>query len=127
MGTLINIFCRKRASLMPHLDRYNTSKLLEILVVHHLASLAGSKTADSSAVVMNTVNPGFCHSELTREFANVAVSVLKALIARTTEEGSRVLVLATAAGKESHGQYFTDGHVERYVFVIECRYLHLLC
>lgn len=83
--------CRKKAELMPRSGRYQTSKLLEVLLVRHLTSLRGSKTANSSAVVINTVNPGFCHSELTREISNIVVTVAKALLARTTEEGSRNL------------------------------------
>ncbi|MCJ1297752.1 hypothetical protein MMC08_000540 [Hypocenomyce scalaris] len=92
-------------------DRYNTSKLLEILIVRHLTSFSGFKTGETSAVVINTVNPGFCHSELTREASGFPINVAKAIMARTTEEGSRDLVIAASAGKESHGEYVSDGHV----------------
>ena len=109
--------------LISRSDRYNVSKLLEVLVVRHLTSLGGSKTADGSSVIINTVNPGFCHSELGRELSNIVFSVVKTLIARTGEEGSRNLVLAASAGKESHGQYVSDGHVAEYVFMTECRRL----
>ena len=91
--------------------RYPVSKLLELLIVRHLISLRGSKMADSSSVIMNCVNPGLCHSELTREFGSVAVNIFLALLARTAEEGSRNLVFAVSAGKGSHGQYISDGHV----------------
>lgn len=120
------VSCCRKILLMPHLDRYNVSKLLEVLIVRHLTSLSGTKTAGSGAVVINTVNPGFCHSELGREFTNPLISVVKALIARTAEEGSRNLILAASAGKESHGQYITNGHVARYVAVTKCQYM-LLC
>lgn len=86
-------------------ERYQTSKLLEVLVVRQIApQLAGS------GVTLNILNPGLCHSELSRE-TGFAVHVLKWFIARTTEVGSRTLVAAATAGKESHGKYMTDGLV----------------
>ena len=116
---------------MPRPGRYPTSKLLEILIVRHLTSLSGSKTGGKSAVVINTVNPGFCHSELTREASGFPINVLKATMARTTEEGSRNLVIAASAGKESHGEYVSNGHVAGYVDVLPrlmtCAVLRSLC
>jgi retinol dehydrogenase-12 len=46
-------------------------------------------------------------SELTREI-QWKVWILKVLLARTTEVGSRTLVDATTSGPESHGEYKTD-------------------
>ncbi len=37
-----------------------------------------------------------------------ALTIAKALIARTTEVGSRTLVYSAAAGPESHGQYMSE-------------------
>jgi uncharacterized protein (DUF1778 family) len=39
-------------------------------------------------------------------------NVAKALMARTTEEGSRTLVHSAAAGDESHGQYMSECEVK---------------
>ena len=61
---------------------------------------------------MNFLNPGFCHSELARDVDAFMITVMKFLLARTTEVGSRTLVAAAAAGPESHGKYMTDGKVE---------------
>lgn len=86
-------------------DRYHTSKLLEVLVIREWMT----RMADSR-VVVNMLNPGFCHSRLLRE-SGFAMDLFKALIARSTEVGSRTLVAAATAGPESHGAYMTDGKV----------------
>ncbi|KAI9706662.1 MAG: hypothetical protein M1836_003671 [Candelina mexicana] len=87
-------------------DRYNVSKLLEVFAVREIAK----QSTKSPLVVLNLINPGFCKSELGRTsgFSDV---VLRAALARTTEHGSRSLVWAAQAGKESHGQYTSDCHV----------------
>lgn len=103
---------RKAPSVFTELDknehfdqRYQTSKLLEVLVVRQIApQLAGS------GVVLNMLNPGLCHSELTRD-APFSFTVVKFFMARSTEVGSRTLVAAGTVGKESHGKYMTDGLV----------------
>ena len=87
-------------------ERYRTSKLLEVLVVRELAPRLAS-----SGVTLNMLNPGFCHSEILRDEGWFAY-LMKLILARSTEEGSRTLVAAAAAGKESHGAYMTDGVVK---------------
>ncbi|KAK9483906.1 hypothetical protein V1527DRAFT_471573 [Lipomyces starkeyi] len=84
-------------------ERYPTSKLLEVLVVRELAP----RLADSG-VILNMLNPGLCHSQLARN-AGWRLWLLKLLLARSTEVGSRTLLAAAAAGEESHGAYMTDG------------------
>ncbi|KAJ5787637.1 hypothetical protein N7457_002627 [Penicillium paradoxum] len=87
-------------------ERYQLSKLLEVLLVRELASrLRGSD------VIINMLNPGLCHSQLGRE-GSIPLRLLKLGLARSTEVGSRTLVAGATAGVESHGAYMTDGHVE---------------
>ncbi|KAI9810193.1 MAG: hypothetical protein M1827_006639 [Pycnora praestabilis] len=86
-------------------DRYQVSKLLEVFTVRELA-----KSKKQPEVIMNYLNPGLCHSELARE-GSWSVAILKMLLARTTEQGSRTLVHAAQASKESHGQYLSDCRV----------------
>jgi NAD(P)-dependent dehydrogenase (short-subunit alcohol dehydrogenase family) len=87
-------------------DRYNVSKLLVTLVARELA-----KQMDASAnnqVVLNIVTPGFCKSQITRNVpapGKYGVALMLFLIGRTTEMGSRTLVSAATAGKETHGKY----------------------
>lgn len=82
-------------------ERYNVSKLLEVLFVRALTD----KT--SLPITINCVNPGLCHSEFARE-AGWGLWLLKLFLARTTEVGSRTLVHAGSCGQESNGQYLSD-------------------
>jgi retinol dehydrogenase-12 len=100
-------------------DRYNVSKLLEILTVRSLAP--AMTESGKPRIILNTLTPGFCHSELMRH-AGFPLNFLgwlgKKLIARTTEMGSRTLVAAAMAGEDSHGMYMTDctvGEVSQWV------------
>ena len=64
------------------------------------------------------MTPGACVSEFDRESKGLAVlmnKILYAIVARTTEAGSRTLVAAIAAGEESQGGYMADCHVVEYV------------
>ncbi|KAH7396375.1 putative short-chain dehydrogenase [Pyrenochaeta sp. MPI-SDFR-AT-0127] len=85
-------------------DQYPISKLLEVFAVRSIAELYGSSTYP---VTINTVNPGLCHSELGRDFG-IGFWLIKLILARSTEVGSRTLVHAASVGPESHGQYLSD-------------------
>ncbi len=91
-------------------DRYNVSKLLEVFFTRELAARSSLSTHPDDGVVINFLNPGLCHSELARN-AGFGLWLMKALLARTTEQGSRTLVHAAAAGVESHGQYLSNCRV----------------
>lgn len=89
-------------------DRYNTSKLLEILVAR---CLGASLTASNSPVLLNCLTPGLCYSDLMRNAPlplAIAGSIGKLLLGRSSEVGSRTLLAAATAGKESHGKYMAD-------------------
>jgi len=69
------------------------------------------QAADGS-VVINFVNPGFCHSTLTRKHdVGIIFAIIQKLLARTTEVGSRTLAVGASAGTKSHGAYMTDANV----------------
>ena len=87
--------------------RYPVSKLLQVLMLRELVATLG----EDYPVIINCVNPGFCHSALTRDFAPIAYIGKVAMRARSTEVGSRTLVHAASAGKESHGQYLSNCEV----------------
>lgn len=91
-------------------DRYNLSKLLEVMFVRELSS----RLPASTPVAVSAVNPGFCHSRLSRSietnpFMRLGVATIKTLLARTTEMGSRTLVHpAVEPGETSrHGRYLS--------------------
>lgn len=86
-------------------ERYPTSKLLEVLTIRQIAP-----KMEGSGVILNYINPGLCHSELGRD-AGWGLYLMKLVLARSTEVGSRTLVAGAQAGEESHGKYMTDGKV----------------
>ena len=95
-------------------DRYAVTKLMEILVVRELADRIDQSTKPK--VIVNCLTPGACHSDFDRNmkgFDAFIFIVVKALLARTTEVGSRTLVAAAAAGQESHGKYMADSKVSQ--------------
>jgi len=92
-------------------DRYNVSKLLDVLIVRQLASLTTTGPHSSEPIIVNCVSPGLCHSELSRDQAGVlgyVFGIVKKLLARTTEVGGGTFVFSTVAGKESNGQYMSE-------------------
>ncbi|RDL36445.1 putative retinol dehydrogenase protein [Venustampulla echinocandica] len=94
-------------------DRYNVSKLLEILVIR---SLGPDLSASSKPkIILNTPHPGFCHSDLMRHAVfplNALSPIAKLIIGRSTEEGSRTLVASACAGEDTHGCYMVDCEVQ---------------
>ena len=101
-----NTFLTNASMILILQHRYPVSKLLEVLFVREMVKHT-SKTP-----VITLVNPGLCHSELVREATGVVAvfaSVLKALLARTTEVGSRTLLAGATAGQASHGMFMSDG------------------
>ncbi|OMP86906.1 WW domain-containing oxidoreductase [Diplodia seriata] len=102
-------------------DRYNVSKLLEVLVVRELAaspSLMGGGANDNDSpypVVVTAPNPGLCASALRREmyegsfFMRWGVWLMERLLERSSEEGARNFVACASAGEACHGRYVSDG------------------
>ncbi|RAK95957.1 short-chain dehydrogenase/reductase [Aspergillus ibericus CBS 121593] len=87
-------------------ERYHASKLLDVLLARALADrVAGDQ------VVVNCLNPGLCRSQLSREMDTALVRGVLHLLGRTLEVGGRTLVAAAAAGRESHGQYMSNGEL----------------
>lgn len=86
--------------------RYPVTKLLEVLIVQELAG-----RVRGSDVIINMLDPGLCHSALGRE-AGWGLGVMKLVLGRSTEVGSRTLVIGASTGLESHGAYINDGYVE---------------
>jgi hypothetical protein len=106
-------------------NRYEISKLIQILFVREFISRTSAKTqASSPSVVIDLVNPGLCVSTLATRSDTSAVirtvnSIAYKIIGRTTEVGSRTLVLGAAAGPSSHGEYMSDGEnqaVESWIY-----------
>ncbi|RCI07477.1 hypothetical protein L249_4557 [Ophiocordyceps polyrhachis-furcata BCC 54312] len=90
-------------------ERYNTSKLLQLMVMRQLA-----RSCDASGkghIIINSLNPGFCGTELFRDLPfpiSIVFRVCLALFSRSPEKGSRTLMTAAFAGDESHGLWMTN-------------------
>ena len=95
-------------------DRYNTSKLLEILFVRELGP-AITASSKQGKLIINAVNPGYCVSELQRYAKPVLYFLVKLgglIVARTTEVGSRTLFAGAVGGEKTHGMYMSDCEVK---------------
>ncbi|RYP51841.1 hypothetical protein DL768_002917 [Monosporascus sp. mg162] len=86
-----------------NIERYSTSKLLNVLWTRELsARVANSKLN----IVINTVNPGFCASELHR--ADPQASKATRLLAWTAQQGGHCLADAATRHIEDHGAYISE-------------------
>ncbi|KAJ3507672.1 hypothetical protein NLJ89_g6172 [Agrocybe chaxingu] len=77
--------------------RYFDTKLLNVLFTRALADRLHNKS-----IIVDTVNPGYCYSELRRDFTGFMAlfsRLLDPLLARTTEQGARQLVWAAVGAK----------------------------
>ncbi|KAF8119587.1 hypothetical protein EV363DRAFT_1179723 [Boletus edulis] len=85
-----------------------TCQVLQVMFVRELAS----RLLNPTPVSVTSINPGFCHSRLTRSVESnlvmkLMVHVGKALLARTTEMESRALVhpAVEPSERDRHGRY----------------------
>jgi retinol dehydrogenase 12 len=76
---------------------YERFLVLNIFFVRELTK----KLPANSPVIVTAVNPGFCKSQLGRNLSpvfRILDQIMQALLARTTEEGSRQLVWGAVGG-----------------------------
>ncbi|KAM0205309.1 hypothetical protein ACHAQI_009294 [Fusarium lateritium] len=95
-------------------DRYNVSKLLEVMVVRSIAAAMREGSHAAEPIILNNVHPGLCESELDKDVEGLPrylLKLAKSLVARKTEVGARTLVHSAAAGEQSHGQYMSECRV----------------
>jgi retinol dehydrogenase 12 len=83
------------------------------MIVRELAQ--ATTNSGKPLVIINTVNPGYCISELQRHATPVLYFFIKLgglILARTTEVGSRTLFAGAVGREESHGMYMSDCKVK---------------
>ena len=85
---------------------YILSKLLQALIVREIAP-----KIDPEEVILNHTCPGLVQSGLRREFTGVQAWLMD-LVSRTSEVGSRTLLVGATIGKESHGQPLSDAKIQ---------------
>lgn len=93
--------------------RYGVTKLLGVLLTRELASRVGEP--GDRGVIINCANPGFCVSDLGRGaplWVRPLAALLRLVLARTTEMGSRAHIFAGAGSVATHGQYMSNGRIE---------------
>ncbi|KAL4737679.1 hypothetical protein BDV11DRAFT_171756 [Aspergillus similis] len=96
------------------IERYGVSKLMAILVTEEIARLAPGAAQGDPLVVVNSVAPGFCKSDLlTRESVPWILKVIEALVARTAPEGSKTLLDGATRGVTSHGMWLENQAITR--------------
>ncbi|KAG6841195.1 hypothetical protein C0991_000992 [Blastosporella zonata] len=84
-------------------SRYPDSKLFNILFSQALNERLGA----DSPVIVTSVNPGFCLSELRREIsglASIMVGLMEKVVARTSEQGGRQLAYAAVGSADNEDQ-----------------------
>ncbi|CAZ84102.1 unnamed protein product [Tuber melanosporum] len=93
--------------------RYSMTKLLDIYIARELAALVPEASDGGPMVIVNCVTPGFCHSDLMREYNLPLLGLWKALFARNTETGARTYFHSIVdAGPDSHGKYINNCKIE---------------
>jgi retinol dehydrogenase 12 len=91
-------------------DRYNVSKLLQVILVKKLAE--ETEASGKGAVVMTSLSPGLCATDLFRHVPwpiSWIINLGLFLFARTPEVGARtVMTAAWHEGDTANGCYMTD-------------------
>ena len=113
--------CLEKRSLTIFDIRYNLSKLLLLYAIIKLASIidpiTNNKSRDTNPIVINSLDPCFCKTELAGGLTGGFKAVFKLfefIFARPAEEGSRLVVIAASAGRQTHGEYMRAGALQKY-------------
>lgn len=108
-GQLLAALSDKKTCEQYWSQQYPASKLAQLLIVR---SITDQHPANKLPVTINIVNPGLCWSELAREATGWGFWLMRLVVARSTEVGSRTLVHASASSRETHGKYLSDCKIE---------------
>jgi len=95
--------------------RYALTKLVQMYAIREFAT---SYPVDQTGVVVNMIAPGLCSTGLGRDTSTTTRAIvggLRAIFARTAEEGSRTILHGVVAGKESHGKLLSGCKIKEYV------------
>lgn len=87
------------------MDRYNVSKLLDLLWLRELSTKVGND------VIINGVNPGLCASSLHR--AHEGVSGFNKVFAWTAEQGGHCLADAATQHEKHQGAYISEQVIKK--------------
>lgn len=91
-----------------NIERYSTSKLLNVLWTRELSGRSEKLKFD---IVINTVNPGLCASGLHQSDPQASVAVR--VIAWTSAQGGHCLTDAATLHEEENGAYVSEQEVKK--------------
>jgi NAD(P)-dependent dehydrogenase (short-subunit alcohol dehydrogenase family) len=89
------------------LPRYGLTKLVQMYAVR---AFADAYPVEKTGVIVNMVAPGICSTSLGRDASMVfraSQRVIRAVWARTAEEGSRTMLHAVLADEATHGKHLS--------------------
>jgi retinol dehydrogenase-12 len=72
---------------------------------------SSSASLSTPSIIINSVNPGYCKSELQRYATPLRYCLVKlggVLVARSTDVGSWTLFAGAVGGKETNGKYMSN-------------------
>lgn len=82
-----------------------------------MREFAALHPVEKTGIIMNLVAPGLCSTGLGKEartFTKIMHSGIKAMMARTAEEGSRTILHGLVAGDESHGKLLSGCKIKEF-------------
>lgn len=95
---------------------YQVSKFLEVFFMQELANRTKRRDNGQTKVIVNAIDPGFCHSNLLRNLNSRALTLImngfQVIFARSAEVGSRTIVNAGENNNfHTHGKYLANCEV----------------
>jgi len=91
---------------------------VQLYIIRKLCTIVDTTTTnDPHPIVINSVDPCFCKTGLSGDLKGITRLIFKFfefISARTAEEGSRLVVQAASAGRQTHGLYLRAGAVQVY-------------
>ncbi|KAK8127877.1 hypothetical protein PG984_008985 [Apiospora sp. TS-2023a] len=91
------------------MERYNTSKLLNILWTREISSGTASQVSGGSgSVTINAANPGFCASALHRSHEIPGQAFISRVLAWTPAQGGHCLADAVCRHNDQRGAYVSE-------------------
>ncbi|KAK8028409.1 NAD(P)-binding protein [Apiospora marii] len=95
------------------MERYNTSKLLNVLWTREISFRTVSQSGEcAGSVTINAVNPGFCASALHRSHAMPGQALINRVLAWTPVQGGYCLADAVCRHDERRGAYISEQEIK---------------
>ncbi|PVF96003.1 NAD(P)-binding protein [Serendipita vermifera] len=96
-------------------DRYNLTKLLNVILTRRLASSTFWSSGDYSKddIVVCCVNPGLCRTDLLRRISNIGRVIVYTLFGRPASEGAKNHVWACLTDEIPTGSYISQCRVAK--------------